>query len=57
MSEDTERRLANLERVIGEVFDANAKYYATRDTAKAEALESLIIKLFREVLGALRESD
>lgn len=53
--EEIKHRLDHLEKVTGDIFDANAKYYATRDTAVAGELNRLIIQLFRECLEKIAD--
>lgn len=49
--------LASLQKWRNTVFESNRQYYATQDTAKAQVLESLILKMFGECLDKIGEKD
>lgn len=51
--EEMKREIASLQEVAGKVWKANAEYYATRDTAKAEAYKELLLAMHRQTLEKL----
>lgn len=50
-----EERLDSLEKHVEKIFERNREYYRTQDGAKAEALELLLVRLFRECLDRIGE--
>lgn len=54
---EIENRVEQLEERVNEVWQANAKYYATRDTAKVDALERVIDNIIDKLLEALKDAQ
>lgn len=53
--EEIKSRLDSLEKQVGKIFDSNRQYYATRDTAKAEALERVIQNMVLILVEKLKD--